>query len=180
MKTPEKPSKIQKAFDAYNRQLILEEWDKAKQVINKPTNTPQKVPKVSPNKRNMMKAAVFDHHILKEPRERVTVSQKKAMELQTPVYSNIGVAKNETMKEKTNTIISSPPARVSTAKSNVTKHKMEEAMKEKVDQSKANENNLQGKAKVVVRNTNLNYDKAAPVSKSRPSSSRTGEANGKK
>ena len=128
----------------------------------------------------MMKAAVFDNRILKEPRERATASQKKAMELQTPVYSNLGAAKNETMKEKTNTIVSNPPDRVSTAKSNVTRHKIEQAMKEKVEQSKANENNLQGKAKVVVRNTNLNYDKAAPVSKARPSSGRNGEANGKK
>lgn len=82
VKTPVKlqVSKVQQGLDNYNRNLIQKEsWGHEKPRVTSSGLTPLTSPRLSPEKKSAMKMAIFESHAPKEPRERTTVGQKRAI-----------------------------------------------------------------------------------------------------
>lgn len=77
-----KPSvpKIQQALDKYNRRLMKQEsWGNGAPSRSNAISTPRVSRGTSVEKRTQQKVTTLDHHLTKEPRERITVGQKKAI-----------------------------------------------------------------------------------------------------
>lgn len=148
---------MQKAFDAYNRQIALGEvWKEAKSTVPKSPSPSKAMPKIATDKKSTLKTKVFEKHVPKEPRDRATVGQKRIMEIQAPVFHSPGSVKSETTKERINIKLPNQGLqRVMTAKSSASNPKISEVLKEKAEADKINEGNSAGKTKILVRTTTL-------------------------
>lgn len=74
-------SKIQQGLDNYNRNLIQKEtWGQEKPRTTPSGLTPLTTPRLSPEKKSNLKMSIFESHAPKEPRERTTVGQKRALQ----------------------------------------------------------------------------------------------------
>lgn len=72
--------KIQQALDNYNRRLMKQEsWGNGAPSRSNVISTPRVSRGTSVEKRSQQKVTTLDHHLAKEPRERITVGQKKAI-----------------------------------------------------------------------------------------------------
>jgi hypothetical protein len=72
--------KIQQALDNYNRRLMKQEsWGNGAPSRSNVISTPRVSRGTSVEKRTQQKVTTLDHHLVKEPRERITVGQKKAI-----------------------------------------------------------------------------------------------------
>lgn len=72
--------KIQQALDNYNRRLMKQEsWGNGAPSRSNVISTPRVSRGTSVEKRTQQKVTTLDHHLVKEPRERTTVGQKKAI-----------------------------------------------------------------------------------------------------
>jgi len=161
-KASNKPSNIQKAFDAYNRQLLEKEWEGDKHNL-KPAVPVTIAQKISPEKKAAQKIAIFGGAIPKEPRERATVGQKKLLEIVAPTFPSPKSGRSETTKEK-KTIFHSPTASkdggVLSAKKSPAGYRLDSGKKEKVQ-----DENSHSKTKILVRPTTLVGDKPSSGSK---------------
>lgn len=73
-------SKIQQGLDNYNRNLMQKEtWGQEKPRAVPSGLTPLTSPRLSPDKKSAQKTSIFESHAPKEPRERTTVGQKRAV-----------------------------------------------------------------------------------------------------
>jgi len=99
-KEKEKAVGIHKLYDEYNKKILKDEnWGQPGYMPSVDRIEP-KAPKMSPEKKLQKKHSVFEGHILKEPRERVTVSQKKLrtvgeMDMKKSYTSLKGVASSQ-------------------------------------------------------------------------------------
>lgn len=160
-KASTKPTNIQKAFDAYNRQLLDKEWEDKNNL--KPAIVGTIAQKISPDKKAAQKAAIFGGQIPKEPRERATVGQKKLLEIIAPTFPSpkSGMNETQTPKDKIKTIFQSPTSKdgLLSAKRSPG-YKLDSGKKEKVQ-----DENSQSKTKILVRPTTLVGDKPSSSSK---------------
>lgn len=77
---PSSVSKVQQALDNYNRRLMKQEsWGNGAPSRSNVISTPRVSRGTSVEKRTQQKVVTLDHHLAKEPRERITVGQKKAI-----------------------------------------------------------------------------------------------------
>jgi len=176
-KASSKPTNIQKAFDAYNRQLLEKEWEDKNNL--KPAVVGTIAQKISPDKKAQQKAAIFGGQIPKEPRERVTVGQKKLLEIVAPTFPSpkSGMNETQTPKDKIKTIFQSPTSKdglLSAKKSPGYKLDSGKKEKEKVDE------NSQSKTKILVRPTTLVGDKPSSNSGKKALANQSVEVRGSK
>lgn len=122
-------------------------------MVIQPQTPPSKAPKViGVEQKSAMKTSIFDSHVPKEPRERVTVAQKKKMETKSFILSSpMSVKGGESVKEKLNAMFASPNL-------NVTKYQMRSSYSKSKNDPKqdiTNDSISYEKTKIVVGNTGI-------------------------
>ena len=108
-------SKIQQALDNYNRKLTRQRsWGQGMPQFTNQSAVSKLIspPKVSVEKKTNLKTTIMESHVPKEPRERTTVGQKRAIQ-------------DKILKINTNTPIANPlsPREVATTKAPETSQK---------------------------------------------------------
>ena len=133
--------------------------------------------KVSPDKKAAQKAAIFGGQIPKEPRERVTVGQKKLLEIIAPTFPSpkSGMNDTQTPKDKIKTIFQSPTSKDILSAKRSPGYKLDSGKKEKVQ-----DENSQSKTKILVRPTTLVGDKPSSSNANKALANKSVEVRGSK
>lgn len=66
-------------MDNFNKNLLVNDWDRPSSRYNSGTATARVIPKVSQEQKINLKPSIFEGHIQKEPRERTTIAQKRVI-----------------------------------------------------------------------------------------------------